>query len=410
MLHPLAAILTLSLAAATISIAEAASDGSASAPEYASRVPLAACAVVDGPCRWGHTYGGAGEDRAYGLAPLADGGWILAGNTRRSPGNDIDAWVIRLDQDGRPIWERTFGGRQADQVFTVAPTLDGGAVLAGHTRSTGQGESDLWLFRLDGDGELVWQRVLGGVGNDRIRSVIATADGGFLAGGFTASRGAGDRDAWVLRLDGGGDVLWERVFGGPGDDGAFHATVLPRGGFAVVGYRTASAGYDLWVLNLSDGGEAVWTRTLDRSEFDAGTGIIPTPDGGVILAGMTAIPGTLRDNVWLVRLDDSGDVVWERVLGGQARDNAWAIAPLDNGGAVIAAATSSRGAGSADAWVLAITDTGEVAWERIIGGEKWDRPTAVSIGEDGNVVVAGYTTTIGAGFEDYWIFKLAPAD
>ena len=110
----------------------------------------------------------------------------------------------------------------------------------------------------------------------------------------------------------------------------------------------------------------------------------------------------------MIGLDEDGAVVWEHVLGGPAQDSAWAIAPLAEGGAVIAAATASQGAGSADAWVVAVTDTGDIAWERVVGGDKWDRPTAVSTAADGSVVVAGYTTTQGAGFEDYWIFRLAP--
>ena len=370
--------------------------------------PLAACAVVDGPCSWGHTFGGAGDDRAYGLAPLSDGGWMLAGHTRQRIGDDFDAWVLRLDSGGRALWERRFGGPRADQVFAAAPTEDGGAVLAGHTRSTGEGESDLWLFRLDREGEVVWERVLGGSGNDRVRSVIATADGGFLAVGFTASRGAGNRDAWILRLDAAGTVLWERILGGSGDDGAFHAAALPQGGFAVAGYRASDGGYDLWALTLDDDGGETWARTLDRSAFDAGTGVAAGPDGGVILAGITAPEGSLRDNVWVVGLDRTGAVAWEHVLGGPAQDSAWAIAPLAEGGAVVAAATASQGAGSADAWVVAVTETGDIAWERVVGGDKWDRPTAVSTAADGSVVVAGYTTTRGAGFEDYWIFRLAP--
>ena len=406
--RPPAVALALSLAAATVLIAGSDAQAQGSASHDPTLAPQAACAVVEGPCRWGHTFGGAGEDRAYGLAPLADGGWILAGNTRRSRGGDFDAWIIALDRDGQTLWEHTRGGPRTDQIFTVAPTMDGGAVFAGHTRSVGAGESDHWLFRLDGEGRLLWERVFGGAQNDRIRNLIATADGGFLASGFTASDGVGNRNALVLRLDADGNIVWERVLGGAGDDGAFDAAELPQGGFAVVGYQRVETGYDLWVVNLNDDGDEVWARTLDRSEFDAGTGVVAVPDGGIILAGITAIPGTLRDNVWLARLDRSGDVVWEHVLGGSDRDNAWDIARFGDDSAVVAAATSSRGEGSSDVWGMALTHSGEIAWERIIGGDKWDRPTAVTISEDGGVVVAGYTTTAGAGFEDYWIFELAP--
>ena len=369
-----------------------------------------ACAVAAGPCRWGRTFGGAAEDRAYGLVHLPDGGWLLAGNSREGPGLSFDAWLLRLDQRGRSLWERRFGGPDTDQVFAAAPTRDGGVVLAGHTRSQGAGESDLWLFRLDARGNLLWERVLGGGANERARSIIAAREGGFLVSGFTASQGAGDRDAWILRLDAAGQLLWEQVLGGSGDDGAFHASPHPEGGFAVVGYRSSDAGYDLWVLRLDEAGDKLWSRSFDRSVFEAATAVAALPDGGLVVAGVTGIPDSLQDNVWLAGLDREGTVRWERVLGGPARDNAWAITPRAAGGVIVAAATSSQGAGSADAWLIAVDALGDIVWERVVGGPKWDKPLALSRGVDGGLVIAGTTTTNGAGYEDYWVFELAIPD
>ncbi len=390
-------------------LAQAAQDAkpSAAPPSTKSSIAPLDCAVAAGPCRWGRTFGGAAEDRAYGLARLPDGGWLLAGNSREGPGLSFDAWLLRLDRDGRSLWERRLGGADTDQVFAVASTRDGGAALAGHTRSQGAGESDLWLFRLDARGNLLWERVLGGAANERARGITAAPAGGFLVSGFTGSRGAGDRDALILRLDAAGQVLWERVVGGPGDDGAFHASPHPEGGFAIVGYWGGESGYDLWVLRLDEAGGELWSRRFDRSAFEAATAVAALPDGSLVVAGVTGVPNSLQDNVWLAGLDREGAVRWERVLGGLARDNAWAITPRPAGGAVVAAATSSQGAGSADAWLIAVDAGGEVVWERIIGGAKWDKPMALESGADGALVVAGTTTTRGAGYEDYWIFELA---
>ncbi len=364
------------------------------------------CAVAAGPCRWARTFGGAAEDRAYGLARAPAGGWLLAGNSREGPGLSFDALLLRLDREGRSLWERRFGGPDTDQVFAIASTRDGGAAAAGHTRSQGAGESDLWLFRLDARGNLLWERVLGGAANERARGIAAAPEGGFLVSGFTASRGAGDRDAWILRIDAAGRVLWERVLGGPGDDGAFHASPHPEGGFAIVGYWGQESGYDLWVLRLDETGEELWSHRFDRSAFEAATAVSTLPDGGLVVAGVTGMPDSLQDNVWLAGLDREGAVRWERMLGGPARDNAWAITPRAAGGAVVAAATSSQGAGSADAWLFAVDASGEMVWERIVGGAKWDKPMALESGVDGALVVAGTTTTRGAGYEDYWIFEL----
>jgi hypothetical protein len=363
------------------------------------------CVDPHARCTWERTFGGPLQEKAYDIAAMPEDGVVLVGNRRAQGVFSHNAWILRLNRAGNLIWERTFGGRNSDQVYAVAPSGDGGVVIAGHTRSKGAGKSDIWVFRLDPDGDLVWERTLGGARDDRARGITAEANGGFVIAGFTQSRGSLEGDAWILRLDRGGELSWDRTFGNAGSDGIFQIASMPDGGSIATGYTDLGrpSGYDLWVIRLDEWGAPMWSRTMHRGIFDAGTCVVPTADGGSVIAGVTSVDGFRRDDAWVLRLDASGAVLWERVFGGPEPDAAWAVVPMPGSDYAVIAATSSYGAGSADAWVLGLDGGGTVIWERLHGGKLWDRPTAATRAVDGGLFVAGYTTTKGAGQEDYWL-------
>jgi uncharacterized delta-60 repeat protein len=397
----------------------AAGAASAAGPAAAQDDPkLLNRTVGDGPacsasaCTWERTLGGAAEDKAYAVVAMPDDGLVVAGNSMSFGNLRYDAWIARLDRTGETQWTRRIGGPMADHVYALAADAQGGVLAAGDTRSAGAGESDVWLVRLDADGEVDWQRVMGGAGNDRARTALALPGGGFVVAGF-AGVGPGDRDVWIARLTADGVPLWQRSHGGSGNDGAFHLALSADGDLLVAGYwQTGEAegerrGFDLWAARLDLAGELLWQRSFHRGAFDAATGVVPQADGGLTLAGMTQTGGPGEIDIWVLRLDAAGDLVWDRQFGGASTDGAWAAIGRPDGGLVISAATASRGAGSTDAWMMALDAEGEIAWERTIGGELWDRPTAMAAAAGNQeLLVAGYTTTTGAGFEDFWVLRL----
>jgi hypothetical protein len=134
------------------------------------------------------------------VAARQDGGLAVAGSTYSRGAGGSDAWVLRLAADGRPLWDETFGGPGEDEASAVAAMPDGGLAVAGSTYSKGAGELDAWVLRLAADGRLLWDRTLGGEGRDRAQDAAALPDGDLAVAGSTASKGAGDLDGWVLRL------------------------------------------------------------------------------------------------------------------------------------------------------------------------------------------------------------------
>jgi hypothetical protein len=238
--------------------------------------------------------------------------------------------------------------------------------------------------------------------------VAATASGGFLVGGTTQRAGGTHDDGWLLLVDGDGSLAWERSFGGPLNDGVFQVAALADGGIAAVGYTDAggSRRFEVWVLRFDGLGNLLWQRTLGLGPFDAATGVVGAVDGGLLVAGVTSSDAFRRDDVWMMRFGRNGELMWDRVFPKPGRDGAWALVALPTDRYVVAAATDSFGAGSTDAWLFCIDDLGKLLWERVYGGAKWDRPTALAVTRLGGLVLVGYTTSSGAGYEDYWVLSL----
>jgi hypothetical protein len=369
-------------------------------------IPVVPAPDAGGPATWARTFGGPREDKLYAVAPTADGGALAVGSTRAPGIGGFDGWVLRLDRAGRPLWQRRDGGRDTEQFYGVVAASDGGAFVAGHTRSTGVGESDLWIQRLDRRGVRLWERTVGGLENDRARALAADGEGGVVAAGFSGSAGAGGRDLWVVALDGAGELRWQRRFGGPDHDMAYAVATDGGGGAVVAGYvldgPAAARDFDWRVIALDGDGGVRWDARLDRTPFDLATAVAATPDGGAIVAGTSARHG--RD-VRVARFDATGALSWERVLAGAGRDTVWGIA-LTAAGPVLAGSTGSSGAGSQDLWLVGLDRSGATRFTRTYGGALWDRGTAVHLAHDGGLWVAGYTTSTGAGFEDGWVLKL----
>ncbi len=406
----LASSLALAVSTAGASpVSETETDSDAVTDQMALAVP-AMCDPTLEHCTWQRTHGGHGVDKAYAVATLSDGGAMAVGTTRAPGQMRDDALVLRLDSSGGAVWRRVFGGWETEQALGVAAAADAGALVVGQTRSEGAGESDLWAARLGSDGSTLWRLVHGGPGNDRARGATAIDDDGFVVVGFASQTAGQGRDVSILRLDALGSILWEQTLGGAGTDGASSVAMAADGDILVVGHHSSPVGgFDLWAARLDGDGLVRWQRSFDRSVFDAGTGIVELADGSIAVLGITQPGARMSLDTWVLRLDADGSVIWQRILDGGGNDPAWAIVGGPSGELVVAAATDGRGAGSSDVWLMGLeVEDGSLRWERIYGGAAWDRPTGLVRRADGSLLVVGYTTSSGAGYEDWLLMGLDP--
>ncbi|MCL0069161.1 hypothetical protein M1N85_00350 [Dehalococcoidia bacterium] len=253
-------------------------------------------------------------------------------------------------------WSRTFGGAEYDRGLSVQQTDDGGIIITGWTRSFGAGGWDVWLIKTDSEGNKQWSRSFGGADWDWGHSVQQTDDGGFIVTGETWSFGAGESDLWLIKTDSEGNEEWSRTFGGAEEDRGYSVQQTDDGGFIITGLTVSfgAGGEDLWLIKTDSEGNEQWSRTFGGADWDWGSSVQQTDDGGIIITGWTRSFGAGKDDLWLIKTDSQGNEEWSRTFGGVDRDSGLSVQQTTDGGFIITGWTESFGAGESDLWLIKI--------------------------------------------------------
>ena len=363
---------------------------------------------------WAATYGGANRDEGHSIQQTSDGGYIVAGGTESFGAGNGDLWVLKLRPDGTVEWQRTYGGESPDGASSIQQTSDGGYVVAGGTKSFGAGNGDFWVLKLGPDGTVEWQRTYGGDKQDAALSIQQTGDGGYIVAGATASFGVeDDYDSWVLKLGHDGTVEWQKTFGGDGWAWAHSVQQTGDGGYVVAGFTDyfITGGSTAWVSKLKSDGTVEWQKTYGGENGDYAKSIRQTDDGGYIVAGSTSSFSAGGTYLWVLKLRPDGTINWQKTYGGIYGSAAFSIRQTGDGGYVVAGRTASPGTGvveTLDLWVLKLRPGGAIEWQKTYGGINWDFANSIQEVNDGGYIVVGETESFGAGNEDIWVLKLRP--
>jgi hypothetical protein len=346
--------------------------------------------------RWVQSF--SGSQRAADLSVAADGGVFLVGSSLTNDPGVFDAWIARLDADGVSLWERNLEAPGWDEAFSVLSTPDGGCIVAGFTASSGAGGRDGWLVKLDAVGSVQWQRTYGDADDNEFVAVANSPDG-YYVGGITGDSSTEDYDAWVLEVDLAGDVLWQQNFGGDFEDRLMALSATPGGVVLTVDARSAIDGeegkavafYRPWMVQLDGDGNTVWQKTYNYSGGDGWNAIAPVSDGYLVVGEIIA-KGFHRGDVWVVKLDVDGDVVWDRRYGDNFGtwfyDAAVDVVPTADGGAAVLATTATAGVNQAW-WLLKLDALGVLQWDRVYDAPSFDTAIALEQTPGGDLYAGG---------------------
>jgi outer membrane protein assembly factor BamB len=350
-----------------------------------------------GRVEWEHTYGGEGIDGIRKVHPTSDGGYLAVGGTDEPLGaGGNDAWILRLDPAGNVTWQGTYGGTH-DESLNAILEMEDGFLLAGGTESFDSlNHADAWIVRLESDGTLVQQRLYGTDGGGEAASDLQpTADGGYIFTGWTYSFGV-NTDAWVVKLNADLSIAWQKTYGGPEPDFGSDIRPTPQGdGYYLAGSYFTGVGddWDAFLMKLDLLGDIVWQYSYPHMGRE-GVVVELAADGDLVMAGSR----NLRDTPpaadgWIARIDPTGAMVWRKTYAGPDFGDYEVFSSLDlgfGGECLIVGQTDSVGIGDADMLLLRVDADG-------------DEPTACGVLEADTVATSPSTfvtadTTATAGF------------
>ncbi len=378
---------------------------------------------------WSYNYGGSARDWGNDLEITNDGGYIMAGYTRSddfdvsSNNGDWDFWIIKLNNEGQLQWEKNYGGSLNDEATSVQQATDGGYIVAGSTSSDNgdisfnNGDEDFWIIKLNASGNLEWEKTYGGTNVDRAESIKQTPDGGYIVAGFSASQNGdvddnyGNFDYWVLKISSTGVIEWEKNYGGSGPDWAYEIELADDGGYVVAGSSISDdidiidnhGFYDYWILKIDATGAIEWQKNYGGAGEDRAYDIHKTNDGGYVVGGSTYstnidVTGNFGgSDYWVLKLDSDGELLWQNNYGGSGSEWAWSIDLTDDNGFVVCGRSNSSdgmvndGKGNRDFWVVKINSSGGVEWTNSFGGTSIDVAYAVHQTDDDGYIIAGYS-------------------
>ena len=337
--------------------------------------------------QWNKTYGGSKDDIGQSLAQTSDGGFILTGYSMSSDGDASnnegfhDNWILKLDAQGNLEWESSYGFSGHDHSYDILEASQGGyfftgflditsARADGNTEKvnslTSHGVGEFWGTKIDERGTVQWRGYFGGTNNDRAHGVVQTNDGGFVMAGFTESddfdisNTNGSYDFWVIKVDSFGNLIWERSFGGEGIEVSYDIAKTADNGFVVVGNTFSTNGdillnhgeSDMWMIKLDKEGDLIWEQTYGGSQFDLAQAVVQSKDGGFLLTGNTksddkdSLLNKGENDIWVVKTNAFGDLVWEKSFGGSGLDFGFDLLENSDGSILIVGESSSTDFGS----------------------------------------------------------------
>jgi hypothetical protein len=313
---------------------------------------------------WEKTLGGDRFDRGIAILSAADGGFLILGETRSFGAGDRDIYLLKIDDQGEQLWFRTFGGPKEEMALAIRPTADGGYTLSGQTASFGAGGTDLYLLKIDAQGNEEWSQAYGSERNEEGCDVAELPEGGFLVQGVLLHEGedylAMNPDLYLVRTDEQGNVRGSQVMEEPGVQAGFKMLPTADGHYLIIGLRsdtTSAVGIDPLLIKIDADGNVIWNQAIGEANImDYGSAILATADGGYLFAGMSVRNG--RGGIPLTKLDENGQVLWRKILAEDQGNRAGvAILEAAGGGYLVIGTVSDGGQG----WYTLLIKTDEQA-------------------------------------------------
>jgi len=317
-------------------------------------------------------------------------------------------WIASHLNYGQPYFQKVFYDSPFDQEGQdVLPTADGGYLIAAYTSNSTFNDQDIEVVKADASGALVWKKTYGGNKPDFPYHMLQAADGNYFIIGYSQSYGGGDYDVLLLKIDPAGNTIWLKTYGGWGNDQGLDIIATSDGNYMIVGNSNsaAMADQDMFLIKIDPAGTVIWNKWLGGSSNDFGNSIQQCSDGGYIVLGNTFSFGAGGD-AYLVKTDAGGNIAWTKTFGGALYDEGVYLHLNTDGSYTFVVRDSSTVGHDIDVRIIKTDMSGNVIWNKAYGGTKKDTPKMIQSTMDGGYVVAAITRSFGLITPDMWIVKL----
>ena len=385
------------------------------------------------------TYGGSDQDVVTSVVQNSDGSYFMSGSSRSNDGlitghhNEFDYWMMKANNTGIFQWQHSYGGSLWDLEQAGIKTADGGYIVAGYSYS-GDGDItdhryitgyfDFWVVKVNGLGNLEWKYSYGGTHYDAAHSIIQTADGGYIVAGESTSfdvdvtghhGGNVPNDVWVLKLSSTGIKQWDRALGGSSEEYGNSIIQTTDGGYLVGGKaqsidgdlsgNTIHGGFDYWLVKLDNSGAIQWQKNYGGSSDEEIKSMVQSADGGYVIAGISlSADGDVTVNhglqdFWIIKTDNNGNLQWQKSLGGSNDDIVGTIIQDYDGGYIISGNTFSNNGdvsgnhGGSDGWITKLNNAGSLVWQKTLGGTSGDYAPGIARTSDGGYVIGAFSVS-----------------
>jgi len=386
------------------------------------------------------------------MLPTPDNGFLLGGMGLKTRTSFDDYWVVKIDATGKPLWQKSYGG---NHIKSMAATPDGNYLLAGdsfdeftenRSEAAKGGSSDYWLIKIDNEGHKIWDKTLGGFGKDDFPKVVVAPDGGYVMGGTSGSNNSGDKSQvnpgyWIIKIkeDQPTPTAWNMRYGGTGTDNLTSTIKTQDGGYLSGGYtnsgvsgdksQSSQGKNDYWIVKSDKYGKKLWDKRFGGSEEDYLHRVIQTHDGGYLLAGSSfssksgdkSEDSKGNEDYWLVKTDAQGNKEWDKTFGGSGEEELVKVIQLSTGEYILGGHSNSPfsgdktqvSQGGKDYWILKISNSGTIIWDKCFGGNGAETLSSFLQTPDGGYLLGGSSlsgksgdkTQVSHGASDYWVVK-----
>lgn len=348
-------------------------------------------------------YGGVETEYVESMQLTSDLGYIISGIKLNSFTNKYDIIILRIDNVGNLVWQKTYGGINQEAAKDVQQTFDGGFIISGSSNSFGIGLNDAYLMKLDSIGVIEWSKVIGTTSSESAFSVQQTPDSGYIFGAVTNGFNGSNTDIFLIKTNGYGDTLWTRVLGDNATQTGTALRLTNDGGFVITG-QSGLFGNRVYVLKTDSLGNPQWSREYGGSILDSGQDIKNTSDGGYVITGSTCF-GSGNNDVYLIKTDSIGDVLWSKTYGGPDYENGLSVEQTNDGGFIVTGRTTPI-PGGYNIYIIKTDWLGDTLWTKTIdGGTSTNGGCSVIETSDSGFIIASDGEFIPSNSYDIFLIK-----